>query len=486
MYRKKDVKNLSLSQRISVYLFFVVCLSTFLMNSVFFLVLKFHTQEQFNRESEEIIDNMSRYYQIPIWNSDQKTIEEVTEASIQSRSGVYAIKLTDELGNLIFEKSPQSRSFQSIAEKSGSIVRKKKIFHGNAQHIGFVEVAFSNSDRVEQTYYTYIKSILGSLLFAFVLSLISYHFLTLFIHRPLQELIKATQSARNSNYTIRVPQDGPGEIGLLASEFNKTMYQIEDRDRKLLTHNNELEEIIRARTIEMDKQRATMINSSRLAALGEFSAGMSHEINNPLAVIIGKATICRNFVNKGLIASDYEIHFTKIVEMCERISKIIKNLRSYARDGSNDPFVYFELNRFLADIGELTRLKLDKKAINFKMQNKCNAHHIYGKEIPLSQVIINLINNSADAVDENPEKWVELTISDTDSHVSFTVKDSGRGIPEHVQQKMMTPFYTTKEIGKGTGLGLSISKNIMEEHKGQLIYDKTSDHTCFIVTLPKV
>lgn len=456
------------------------------MNSVFFAVLKYQSQEQFGRETEEIVDNMSRYYQIPIWNADHKTIVEVTEASIQSRSGVVAIRLTDEVGNLILEKSKNSQTFQKLSFERSSLLKKKKIFQANEQHIGFVEVLFSDAERVEQNYYTYIKSILGSLIFAFLLTVISYQFLTLFLHKPLRELIVATQSARNSNYTIRVPEDGPGEIGLLASEFNKTMNQIEVRDKQLLNHNNELEEIIRARTIELDHQRATMINSSRLAALGEFSAGMSHEINNPLAVIIGKATLLKSFVSKGLIPVEQEGHFTKIIEMCERISKIIKNLRSYARDGSNDPFDYFELNRFLSDVGELTRLKLDKKAINFKMQNKCTSELIYGKEIPLSQVIINLINNSADAVDNSDEKWVDLTISDDENFILFTITDSGLGIPEDVQRKMMIPFYTTKMIGKGTGLGLSISRNIIDEHKGQLIYDKTSAHTRFIVKLPKV
>ncbi len=477
---------MSLSQRISVYLFLVVFLSTFIMNSAFFLVLRDQSEHEFETQSEEIISNLNRYYQIPIWNLDQNVISNVTSTWLQTRSGVLSIKVTDEVGNLIIHKTKNDQNFENLQKLPDVVLKRDKIFHDNEQHIGSLEVLFSNEERIRQNYFTYIKAILGSLIFAFVISIISNHLLTLFLHRPLRSLIVGTQSARTSNYTIRVPEDSPGEIGILAAEFNKTMNQIEIRDKQLQQHNNELEETIRARTIELDKQRANMINSSRLAALGEFSAGMSHEINNPLAVIIGKATILKSFVTKGLIAPEYEIHFTKINEMCERISKIIKNLRAYARDGSNDPFDYFELNHFLSDIGELTRLKLDKKAINFKIQRNTKIEKIYGKEIPLSQVIINLINNSADAVETHSEKWVELIITEDDAHIIFIVRDSGSGIPDNVQKKMMTPFYTTKTIGKGTGLGLSISKGIVEEHKGLLIYNSESANTEFIVKLPNV
>lgn len=480
------MKNLSLTQRISVYLFIVVCVSTFILNSAFFVVLRSQSEEQFKIQADEILSNVSRYYQIPLWNLDYNAISEVTNTWLQTRSGVVAIKVTDESGGLVIEKTKDNQKLETLLKKPYTLLRKEKIIHEERQHIGYIEVLFSNAERVEQNNLTYMKSILFSLVFAFVISLVSNHFLTLFVHRPLKNLIEGTQSAHNSNYTIRVPENAAGEIGILAAEFNKTMNQIEDRDRRLHKHNVALEEVIRERTVELDKQRATMINSSRLAALGEFSAGMSHEINNPLSVIIGKSSILRSFVAKGKIAPEFEIHFTKIHEMCDRISKIIKNLRSYARDGSNDPFDFFDIERFFTDIGELTRMKLDKRGIAFKFINNSNITRIYGKEIPLSQVIINLINNSADAAEVNDDnKWVELKIEEDGNEVVISVTDSGTGIPEDVQKKMLVPFFTTKPIGKGTGLGLSISATIVEEHGGKLIYNKDCPNTQFIIRLPR-
>lgn len=479
------MKNLSLTQRISVYLFIVVCVSTFILNSAFFVILRSQSEEQFKIQADEILSNVSRYYQIPLWNLDYNAIFEVTNTWLQTRSGVVAIKVTDENGGLIIEKTKDNQKLETLLRKPYTLLRKEKIFHEEHQHIGYIEMLFSNAERVEQNNLTYLKSILFSLVFAFVISLVSNHFLTLFVHRPLKNLIEGTQSAHNSNYTIRVPENAAGEIGILAAEFNKTMNQIEDRDRRLHKHNVALEEIIRERTVELDKQRATMINSSRLAALGEFSAGMSHEINNPLSVIIGKSSILRSFVTKGKIAPEFEAHFTKIHEMCDRISKIIKNLRSYARDGSNDPFDFFDIERFFTDIGELTRMKLDKRGVAFKFTNNSNITRIYGKEIPLSQVVINLINNAADAAEFNEDNnWVELKIEEDGNDVLISVTDSGTGIPEDIQKKMLVPFFTTKPIGKGTGLGLSISATIVEEHGGKLIYNKDCPNTQFIIRLP--
>ncbi len=479
------MKNLSLTQRISVYLFIVVCVSTFILNSAFFIVLRTQSEEQFKIQANEILNNVSRYYQIPLWNLDYNAISEVTNTWLQTRSGVVAIKVTDENGGLVIEKTKDNQLLATLLKKPYTLLRKEKIIHDERQHIGYIEILFSNAERVEQNNLTYMKSILFSLVFAFVISLVSNHFLTLFVHRPLKNLIEGTQSAHNSNYTIRVPENAAGEIGILAAEFNKTMNQIEDRDRRLHKHNVALEEVIRERNVELDKQRATMFNSSRLAALGEFSAGMSHEINNPLSVIIGKSSILRGFVSKGKIGPEFEIHFIKIHEMCDRISKIIKNLRSYARDGSNDPFDFFEIDRFFTDIGELTRIKLDKRGVAFKFVNNSKATHLYGKEIPLSQVIINLINNSADAVENlEDKKWVELKVDEDPQNITISVTDSGTGIPEEIQKRMLVPFFTTKPIGKGTGLGLSISATIIEEHGGKLIYNKDYPNTQFIVHLP--
>ncbi len=104
----------------------------------------------------------------------------------------------------------------------------------------------------------------------------------------------------------------------------------------------------------------------------------------------------------------------------------------------------------------------------------------------ISQVLLNLLNNSFDAIEERAEKWIRVRfeINSNKKILIIKVTDSGDGIPNEIVHKMMNPFFTTKDIGKGTGLGLSISKGIIEEHGGHLIYNAQSKNTEFVVELP--
>jgi C4-dicarboxylate-specific signal transduction histidine kinase len=107
------------------------------------------------------------------------------------------------------------------------------------------------------------------------------------------------------------------------------------------------------------------------------------------------------------------------------------------------------------------------------------------RAVQVSQVIINLLSNSMDAIDHLSEKWIKLSIRALDDNtVLIKVRDSGHGIPNDVVEKMMNPFFTTKAVGKGTGLGLSISLGIIDEHKGKLYYQLVDNHTEFVIELP--
>ena len=110
---------------------------------------------------------------------------------------------------------------------------------------------------------------------------------------------------------------------------------------------------------------------------------------------------------------------------------------------------------------------------------------IKGDQVQLSQVFINLLNNSYDALCDAQNKWIKIELKESDTEFLISFIDNGAGIQEDIKQKIFNPFFTTKEFGKGTGLGLGISKAIMEKHNGELLLDSTHPHTCFIVKLPR-
>ncbi len=228
------------------------------------------------------------------------------------------------------------------------------------------------------------------------------------------------------------------------------------------------------------------VHSSKMAALGEMAAGVAHEVNNPLAVIKGKADQLKRAVHLGRL--DPEVvgrTATVISETAERIAKIIRGLRSFARDGESDPFQRATLQTILDESFELCRSRFHHNGIELRVAGEMNGLQIECRSVQIGQVVLNLLNNAADAVLPLPEKWIQLEVHDRGEMVDILVTDSGHGIPFDVAQKIMQPFFTTKEIGKGTGLGLSISVGIARSHHGELVYDASCPNTRFRLSVPK-
>lgn len=251
--------------------------------------------------------------------------------------------------------------------------------------------------------------------------------------------------------------------------------------------SKELQKQVEERTLQLDMQRMAMVNSSRLASLGEMSAGIAHEINNPLAVIDGTTRlIARSLAAKIEIdPQKLDAYLTKITTMVTRITKIVNGLRAFSRDGSQEAETEFSIEKFFNNISDLCQANLVHKKIDIRFFIDDPSITLSGREIQLSQVLINMINNSADAVETLDEKWITVECTSSEHQVVISVTDSGRGISADIQAKMLQPFFTTKELGKGTGLGLSISLGIIEAHNGTLTYCQNHKNTRFEVTLNK-
>lgn len=227
-----------------------------------------------------------------------------------------------------------------------------------------------------------------------------------------------------------------------------------------------------------------LLESSKMSSLGEMAGGIAHEINNPLAIIHGKASAMRRRFTRGLIDVEKSNEdLNKIEATVERISKIIKGLRSFSRNVEQDPMEKIKLQQVIDDTLELCKERFRNHNIDLKVN--CPEDIIIScRPAQISQVIMNLLNNAHDAIEKFPQKWVSLDVKNSGSRIEISVTDSGTGISSEIVDKMMQPFFTTKEVGKGTGLGLSISKGIVEDHQGLLRYDSTSKNTRFVIELP--
>ena len=235
---------------------------------------------------------------------------------------------------------------------------------------------------------------------------------------------------------------------------------------------------------ELEDAQLKLINSAKMAALGTMAGGIAHEINNPLAIIIGHADILYKL--KEVSETNIKVRSKKVLDTAFRIAKIVKSLKSMSRESEGDPFVATPISIIIEETLEICSEKAKNSGIKIEVAEIPSTAIVECQPVQISQVILNLINNSCDAVDELAEKWVRIETKDLGHRIKILVTDSGQGIPRHYQETLFRPFHTTKSAGKGTGLGLSISRQIIESHGGTLNLDATCLNTRFIIEMSKV
>lgn len=234
--------------------------------------------------------------------------------------------------------------------------------------------------------------------------------------------------------------------------------------------------------------RLKSIQNSKLAALAEMSAGMSHEINNPLMIIQGQALRIQSNLKKDILLKNEELvkSADKMLFHIDRIAGIVSDLRKYSKNLSHQENMVISLDELIEKSISIVRPRAISLGVNIIKALEPKKIHIEGRPFDLSQALVNILNNAIDAADKEPEKWVKIESQEKHNTLSLHIIDSGPGIPENIADQMATPFFTTKDVGKGTGLGLSTSIGIIEAHKGQLKYLAEKSHTTFEISLPTV
>lgn len=231
-----------------------------------------------------------------------------------------------------------------------------------------------------------------------------------------------------------------------------------------------------------------LLSASRMASLGEMASGIAHEINNPLSAIIGRAEYLSEVVmSQDIGKREMQMGLAKITELCQRISKVIRGLREFSRTADKDAMVPAKISQIVLDTLDLCREKFRKDKIELRVNCDLDVS-LLCRPAQISQVLMNLLSNSYDAVLSLEKKWVEVNVRTTlinqKERLEISVTDSGVGLSQIVMEKLMQPFFTTKEPGTGTGLGLSVSKGIIEQHGGNIYYDPNAKNTRFVVELP--
>jgi len=233
---------------------------------------------------------------------------------------------------------------------------------------------------------------------------------------------------------------------------------------------------------ELELQKNNLINSMKMKSLGEMAGSIAHEINTPLG------TICLRLseIKRNLIDEDYYTVFEdvrKIEETVFRINKIIKGLKRFAGDGEQENLVSISTKILVDDLLALCNDRLKNKGIKVIVGKEIDYATIFCKPVQTVQCLLNLFNNSCDALEslENDHKWISIDVAQNQEFSEITIIDSGTGIPTEFRNKIMQPFFTTKSVGNGVGLGLSITKSMMENQNGYLKLEESTNYTSFVL-----
>lgn len=228
---------------------------------------------------------------------------------------------------------------------------------------------------------------------------------------------------------------------------------------------------------------------SRLVSIGELAAGVGHEINNPLSILIGHLQIIKkqllkmeqaiqgDKVNKLLpqILQKINKSLQKSIRGGDRISKIVHSLSIYARKNNNFNEV-LHINEAISDTVDLIDEIYSKDGINIEMDLMHDLPYALGNVGQFQQVLMNLMNNAKDALDDVEFKKIIIKSFIIDNKIQVQVVDLGQGIPLEIQEKVFNPFFTSKPVGKGTGMGLGLCKNIVEDMQGTISFVTKKDH----------
>jgi two-component system NtrC family sensor kinase len=237
---------------------------------------------------------------------------------------------------------------------------------------------------------------------------------------------------------------------------------------------------------EMDAQ---LVQSDKLASLGKMAAGVAHEINNPLAVILQKTGWLQDLLDeeefqKSANGEEFRTSVKKIEEHVERARKVVHNMLGYAR--RMEPRLEdVDVNQTINQTVDILENYARSNNIDIQTDLADNLPITAGDQAQLQQVILNLVNNAIDAIGK--DGTISVKSSREQSKIRVVIADTGPGIPESMQKKIFDPFFTTKSTGKGTGLGLWISYNIIEKMGGNLaLQSKEGQGATFTITLPIV
>jgi len=279
---------------------------------------------------------------------------------------------------------------------------------------------------------------------------------------PLKQLSELAKRIGGGDFKVDVNVKSHDEIGLLANSFQTMGAELQQREEALA-----------------GAQQA-LVQSEKMSAFGQLSAGIAHEVKNPLAGILGHAQLAMGKAQ----SDDMKKHLEVIEKETRRCKTIIESLMKFAR-AEKTQLVPTDLAEVVQSTIDLVDHQLSLAGCKILKEISSSVPKVQANGNQLQQVLLNLMMNASHAMEGRPVKNVTVRLLQVEDKAQIQIEDTGTGIPPHIQKKIFEPFFTTKPAGKGTGLGLSVSIGIVKEHKGEIyIKSKEGEGTTFFIDIP--
>ncbi len=297
--------------------------------------------------------------------------------------------------------------------------------------------------------------------------------LALHLTRPLPVIAMRGEILLDAAPVLQTALMQAATAAALCLIFGAALLTVSERRRMLAQRlgvearlNAELEERVAARTRELTSAQANLIRAGKLSALGQMSAGLSHELNQPLMAIRSYAENAAAFIERGKPQAAAD-NLLQISDLARRMGRIIRNLRAFARQ-EVEGFADVDLVAAVAAVLEITQPRMRQESVTLDYAAPDQRVMVRGGEVRLQQVVLNLIANALDAMKDQRSARLSLRIETEGDRVRLYLRDSGPGIAE--PDRMFDPFYSTKAVGsaEGMGLGLSISYAIIDSFGGAI------------------
>jgi two-component system C4-dicarboxylate transport sensor histidine kinase DctB len=258
-------------------------------------------------------------------------------------------------------------------------------------------------------------------------------------------------------------------LQLQAEARNELERRVEERTADLARVNSRIEEEIAERRLteqQLRRTQADLIQAGKLAGLGQMSAALSHEFNQPLAAAKTYSESAAVLIDRGR-AEEARDNIQRISGLIDRMASISKHLRNFARK-PNEKLGPVPLDEAMRDTLEIIAWRLKAADADLRLDLGAHPPVVRAGSVRLQQVLVNVISNAADAVEGLEDRRIEVSAFEEAGKVVLTVRDHGPGVPAAIAERIFDPFFTTKGVGKGLGLGLSISYNIVKDFGGSL------------------